>query len=294
MCELFAMSSARPTVVEYTLDRFAAEGGERHRNRDGWGIVFAEDRDAHVYREPEPAADSALARMVIERDLPTRHLMAHVRRASRGHPHIANTHPFSRVIGGRAQHFAHNGTLHGIDDLAPELRPDCVGDTDSELAFLILLREMESCATDDRAAFDRFAAFCARMSALGSANFLYFDGRTLFAHAHRRVWETPEGLTPPRPPGLHIRHFAAEPERKSWSSRGARIDRLHSETVLLASVPLNDEGWEPLAEGEALALREGRVLFRARTGDRAPKPHHRPGHDGQSSSDKQGREGSPG
>lgn len=48
--------------------------------------------------------------------------------------------------------------------------------------------------------------------------------------------------------------------------------RLHSETVLLASVPLNDEGWEPLAEGEALALRDGRGLFRKHTGSQAPEP----------------------
>ena len=266
MCELFAMTSGRPTVVEYVLDRFAEEGGERHRNRDGWGIVFTEDRDAHVFREPEPASDSPLARMVIERRIPTRHLIAHVRRASRGHPHIANTHPFSRVVAGRVQHFAHNGTLHGIEALAPELLPARVGHTDSELAFLLLLRDMKSVGVGgSRAAFDCFAAFCRRMCALGSANFLYFDGRTLFAHAHRRVWETPEGLTPPKPPGLHLRHFAVEPGRDSWSSRGARIDRLHRDTVLLASVPLNEEGWEPLDEGEALALRDGRILFRERT-----------------------------
>ena len=261
MCELFAMTSARPTVVEYTLDLFAAEGGEKQRNRDGWGIVFAEDRDAHVYREAEPAADSALARMVIERHIPTRHLMAHVRRASKGSLHIANTHPFTRVEDGRAHHFAHNGTLHGIDDLAPELREACVGDTDSEFAFLFLLKSLADLGPDEtNSRFDRFAEFCQQMSRLGSANFLYFDGTTLFAHAHKRVYETETGL--PRPPGLHIRHFANEPERDSWRSAGAHIADLHDETVLLASVPLNTQGWQPLAEGEVLALRNGAILRR--------------------------------
>lgn len=264
MCELFAMTSARPTVVEYTLDLFAAEGGEKHRNRDGWGIVFSEDRDAHVYREAEPAADSALARMVIERDIPTRHLMAHVRRASKGSRQIANTHPFTRIVNGRAHHFAHNGTLHGIDELAPELRGACVGETDSEFAFLFLLKalgELDPDATNAR--FDRFAAFCEHLSKLGSANFLYFDGTTLFAHAHKRVHETETGLTPPQPPGLHIRHFANEPERDSWRSAGAHIADLHPETVLLASVPLNSHGWQPLAQGEVLALRNGAILHRS-------------------------------
>ena len=259
------MTSARPTVVEYTLDLFAAEGGETHRNRDGWGIVFAEDRDAHVYREAEPAADSALARMVIKRDIPTCHLIAHVRRASRGHPHIANTHPFSRVVDGLALHFAHNGTLHGIDDLAPELRHDCVGDTDSELAFLLLLEALANVPADEtEARFESFAAFCRAMSNLGSANFLFFDGSTLFAHAHRRIYETSTGLTEPKPPGLHLRHFAIEPDRDAWTSRGARIENLHEETVLLASVPLNETGWEPLAEGTVLALRDGAVLYQSK------------------------------
>lgn len=263
MCELFAMTSARPTVVEYSLDLFAAEGGERHRNRDGWGIVFTEDRDAHVYREPEPAADSPLARMVIERDVPTRHLIAHVRRASHGEPHIANTHPFTRVIAGKAHHFAHNGTLHGIDTLEPGLRADCVGETDSELAFLMLLQKLAGLgheAIEDR--FAVFSAFSHRMAALGSANFLFFDGATLFVHAHKRIYETETGLTPAMPPGLHIRHFSHEPERDAWHSRGARITDLHNETVLLASVPLNEEGWQPLPEGEVLALRDGRVVHR--------------------------------
>ena len=267
MCELFAMTSARPTVVEYTLDLFAREGGERHRNRDGWGIVFAEDRDAHVYREAEPASGSALAQMIIARDIPTRHLMAHVRRASHGAPHIANTHPFTRVDAGRAHQFAHNGTLHGVDSLAPGLRADCVGETDSELAFLILMRSLADLDPEDTdTRFQRFTAFCGDMSKLGSANFLYFDGGTLFVHAHRRIHETETGLTEPMPPGLHIRHFAREPTRDDWKSRGARIEDLHEETILLASVPLNERGWQPLAEGTVLALRAGRLLHQARSG----------------------------
>jgi len=268
MCELFAMSASRPAIVRYELDRFAAEGGERHRNRDGWGIVFAEDRDAHVFREAMPAADSELARMVVEREIECRHLIAHVRRASRGNPDLANTHPFTRVRAGRPHHFAHNGLLDGIERLVPALRRECIGDTDSELAFLLLLQELadlppEREATEER--FRRFTDFAARMSALGPANFLFFDGTTLFAHAHRRVYETPDGLTPPMPPGLQVRHFAQEPKREDWRAAGARIVDPPRRTILLASVPLNDEGWEPLPEGFAMAIRDGELLHESAT-----------------------------
>lgn len=263
MCELFAMSASQPTVVEYALHRFAAEGGEGHLNRDGWGIVFAEDRDAHVYREVEPAADSALARMVIERAIPCRHLIAHVRHASRGDLLLANTHPFTRVVAGRTQHFAHNGTLHDIDRLAPELRAQCVGDTDSELAFLLLLRELQGLSAGPEATearFERFVRFAARMAQLGPANFMFFDGSTLFVHAHMRQYETPEGLSEPRAPGMSYRLMGGAHADAPWEGPGARIPKLPEHTVLLASVPLNEHGWIPLPQGCAVALRDGQLL----------------------------------
>jgi len=264
MCELFGMSSAMPTVLRCELDLFAREGGERHRNRDGWGIAFAEDRDTHLFREAAPAAESALARMVVEREIPSRTILAHVRRATRGHDVIANTHPFTRARHGRVHHFAHNGTLHGIEELegAPALIEQRVGDTDSELAFLLLLDALDQAdARTSEAAFPIFTAFCERMCVLGAANFLFFDGEALFVHADRRVFEKPGGLTPLIEPGLVMRHFSQEPSPgPDWRSRGAHIAKLHPETILVASVPLNEGGWMPLPRGATLALRDGRIV----------------------------------
>ncbi|MBD3728303.1 MAG: class II glutamine amidotransferase [Sphingomonadales bacterium] len=263
MCELFAVSAARPSVLHYELNRFAREGGERHRNRDGWGIAFAEERDSHLFREAEPAADSELAKMVMARAIPSRTVLAHVRRASRGARLIANTHPFTRVREGRAQHFAHNGTLHGIESLpeAVALARQRVGDTDSELAFLLLLARMGRSGGGIDKRFDIFSTFCADMRALGSANFLFYDGDVLFAHADRRQYETERGLTEPREPGLVIRRFETEGEcLDGWHATGAHIPEVHPGTVLLASVPLNDSGWHDLPRGATLALRDGSIL----------------------------------
>ena len=274
MCELFAVTASSPVVVHYALEHFGIEGSELRRNRDGWGIMFAEDRDAHIYREAEPATRSPLARLVVERDIPCRHLMAHVRRASRGAPMLANTHPFTRVSGGRAQHFAHNGTLAGIHEQSrPDLLAECVGDTDSELAFVTLLDSLRGLphgpqATAER--FARFADFAARMARMGPANMLFFDGETLFAHAHRRIYETADGrLTPAKPPGLQIRHIDRDrgellPHWRSHTA-GAQIHNLPQRVILLASVPLNAEGWQPLPEGHAMALRNGELLMQAST-----------------------------
>lgn len=263
MCELFAMTSAADTTVRYELTAFAAEGGESHVNRDGWGIMFAEDRDAHIFREAAPADASMLARMILEREIPCRHLMAHVRRASHGEAVLANTHPFTRVRQGHTHHFAHNGTLHAIESLreAEVLRDHRVGDTDSELAFLLLLERLQHVALEDQPGrFAIFARFAAEMRELGSANFLFYDGLTLFVHADRRVFETETGLSAPREPGLVTRHFGNHTAPCSWHGCGPKLEHVNPETILFASVPLDDEEWQPLPRGTAMALRNGRIL----------------------------------
>lgn len=265
MCELFAMSASTPLRVRYDLDRFAAEGGERHQNRDGWGIVFSDGRDAHWFREPEPAADSPLDRFVRQHAEPHLLTLAHVRRSSQGARALANTHPFRRVRHGRVQHFAHNGTLHGIERL-PEAAPlvrERVGDTDSELAFLLLLERLERAAADgaDRAARRRvFEVFCRDMAALGPANFIWLDGDTLFVHADRRRYETARGLSAPRAPGLHMLRSQSHALRGRHDCVGAAIENLSEHVVLFASVPLSRGPWQPLPRGSVLAVAGGRLL----------------------------------
>lgn len=265
MCELFAMSASSPHKVCYELDRFAREGGEKHRNRDGWGILFSQHRDAYLFREPAPAATSELTRMVVRNERPCKYLMAHVRRASAGKPALANTHPFDRALGGKRMAFAHNGDLKDIEarEDARALIADRIGETDSELAFLILLDRLarsESTSVEDRHAV--FAGFAAEMRELGSANFLFFDGEHLFVHADRRRFETGEGLTEPREPGLNIRSFDEQDSGRTWRARGASIERISGPLHLFASVPLDPQGWEPLPRGTTMALKDGKIVSR--------------------------------
>lgn len=41
----------------------------------------------------------------------------------------------------------------------------------------------------------------------------------------------------------------------------ARITAVTQQVALVASVPLTAEAWRPLAEGEVIVLREGRVIL---------------------------------
>ncbi len=261
MCELFAVSADRPVVLRYDLREFARHGGGEFRNRDGWGIVFAQEHDAYLFKEPAAASESALERMVTSHAPPSRLVLAHIRLATTGGALLANTHPFRRTRSGRVLHFAHNGNLPGLRSRYAKspIGVNCIGDTDSEFAFLVLLERLaplEPAATPEQR-FTVFADFCAEMREEGSANILFSDGEALFVHAHRRRSFEKGAFSESRPPGLHMRELTAR--EGAWKVKGAEIETAPQNGVLVASVPLDRKKWTPLDEGATLLIEHGRV-----------------------------------
>jgi glutamine amidotransferase len=138
-----------------------------------------------------------------------------------------------------------------------------VGNTDSEHAFCALLNRVRTLGSGDgspsvEARLDLLAAFAGDLRALGPANFLYADGDALFAHGNRRI--QPE-LGRIEPPGLWVLQRHCTPPAPAEDERaGVGVDRGERAIVWIASVPLTNEAWRPLAEGELLAVRAGEVL----------------------------------
>ena len=271
MCELFGLSSAKPLHVRYSLHAFAEHGGLIHPNKSGWGIAYHEGKDALLIKEPLPASDSPLAAFIADQPLTSTCVIAHVRYATAGEPSFANTHPFIRELGGQMHLFAHNGGLANIWDrlklAASTFTP--VGETDSEHAFCVLLDRLAPLWRNSKEPpplADRFAVIAetaADLAKLGSANFLYSDGDTLFAHAHRRCWDEGGGrFSEPRPPGLS---YASRNELdvKGVHATPAEDD---GDVVFVASVPLTESGWTPLPESTVLALCGGRLVAQSGTG----------------------------
>ena len=92
---------------------------------------------------------------------------------------------------------------------------------------------------------------------LGPANFLYADGELLFAHGHRRLQA--DGST--AAPGLHMLHRECAIDPDALAVAGVEIGDLQSVT-LCASVPLTQDTWIALAEGETVVLRHGAMVAR--------------------------------
>ncbi len=259
MCELFCLSSRLPAEATFSLHHFAAHGAPGGRNVDGWGVAFHDGHDVRLYKEPEPAGDSPWLAFIEQRPLPTRLLFSHIRHATRGANSHANTQPFVRALGGRMHLFAHNGSFDAIDGryAASGRRFRPVGETDSEIAFCLLLERLaplwEGAAAPSLAArCEAFAAFAADMRPLGIANFLYGDGDFVFAHGHRRTQA--DGLV--APPGLWCRHrhHAGTPARPGVAIAAGDAGQ---EITLLASVPVTGGDWRPLDEGEIVVVAAG-------------------------------------
>ena len=273
MCELFAVSSKKPTAITYSLEEFSRNGSKLRHNRDGWGIAFARDLDAFLIKEAQPAADSIWAQFTAGHPIETQAAIAHVRYATRGLHTMENTHPFRRVMGRRTHLFAHNGTMKGIEEAVDSraLQHQPIGETDSELAFCTLLSRLEPLyGADQNPSLDSrvevFAELCSEMKQLGSSNFLYHDGEVLFAHAHKRIYEEDGKHVGPKPPGLQMKRCWTCTFQDEVVCSGLKVDLPDHQTILLASVPLDDHGWEELEQGCILALKDGEVVAQANSG----------------------------
>jgi glutamine amidotransferase len=206
-------------------------------------VAFYEGRAARVFKEPVPAAESGCLAFIGQYRFHSDIAIAHIRRANPAAfgRSSANTHPFERELGGRSWVFAHNGKLDGLSDApipAPRrFRP--IGETDSELAFCLLLDAIADIAGRADAPVHRLIEAMrpsiAQLSGFGEFNFLLSNGSVLFAYAHTRL------------------HRA---------QRQCREEGCNQRVCLLATEPLTPENWVPLqglhvfARGDELSLDE--------------------------------------
>ncbi len=265
MCELLAMSCRHPARLTSSLTALALRAGGDSRNRDGWGLAFYQGRDVALYRDTTPADSCPLVPWLEANGPATILSLGYIRHATQGPIDLANTGPFVRELNGRMQVFAHNGNLKSLAQSTP-IRNDFfqpVGETDSEIAFCLLLDRIRRLPHTHgqlptlQARVDTVAEVALALRAFGPANFLYADGDVLFVHADRRLQYLTGLVTAP---ALYRLECPAGREavlvRDSESAETITAQRV----ILLASVPLTHEAWTPMREGEVLVLRRGEIV----------------------------------
>jgi glutamine amidotransferase len=190
MCELLGMECNTPTDIVFSFSGFMNRGGRTGPHSDGWGLAFYEGHAARVFLDPRACAESPLAAFLRQHSIKTQLAIAHIRKKTRGHVSLANTHPFQRELWGRAWVFAHNGTVRGIKKRKlGRFKP--IGDTDSEHAFCVLLEALRSSFKDyprsGRALREAIAEIGADIGDHGVFNFLLGDGDHLYARCDTKL-----------------------------------------------------------------------------------------------------------
>ena len=264
------MSSREPATVSLSLAEFANHGGRTGPHKDGWGVAFYDENDVRLVREANAASDSRAVAFLADQAYRSTRVLAHIRQATFGPVKLKNSQPFTRELGGRMHVFAHNGDLPEVEILRRSaghcFRP--VGDSDSEHAFCLLMERLRPVWSghDAPPLADRVAGvagFAREISPLGPANFIYSDSDYLYVYAHKRTQPTDNEM---RAPGLYFlcrTCVSRNPELRSLGGISiAGHEGPQQEVFLAASVPLTEERWVPLTEGELLVVRRGRIQLR--------------------------------
>jgi predicted glutamine amidotransferase len=254
MCQLLGLAFNLPVAPSLSFRGF------RHKaeaNPHGWGLAAFPDGSAIIFKEPVHAGESRLAEFVRDYEgIKSTVVIGHVRRKSAGEPALANTHPFCRELRGRHVVFAHNGTLKK-DAVKPDLgeRFTPVGQTDSEIAFCVLLEWM----VNRDVTFTDFAKIEQRLRELnisGKLNVLFSEGTYLFAYHDQN-----------RHVGLcYTRREAPFPEvslnDEDWKVDLAGEKSPDQRGYVIASKELTNESWTSFDPGTLLVFRDGEIVYR--------------------------------
>jgi glutamine amidotransferase len=179
-----------PTDIVFSFTGFAMRGGHTDTHHDGWGIAFFEGAGVRHFVDHQAAIDSPIAELIKRFPIKSKNVIAHIRKATQGQVALENCHPFVRELWGRYWVFAHNGDLKQFNPvLDGPYRP--VGNTDSELAFCLILQQLRARFGDVAPALPQLRIAIAELvesiAAFGPFNMMLSDGSALFVHCSTRL-----------------------------------------------------------------------------------------------------------
>jgi glutamine amidotransferase len=245
MCRLFARAADAPHPAVFgLLEADNSLEAQSRREPDGYGIgTFDRAGRPHVVKRAK-AAFQDRAFPAEAHELRSKVFLAHIRFATNGANAARNTHPF--IQNGRL--FAHNGVVHGLDELEARLRAPyralVQGETDSERVFALVTQETDDHDGDVTAGLTAAARWIAAQLPLYALNVLL---------------ATPDAVWALRYPETHELMWFDD---RDGHVRGDGHDRRHRLRVgidepvpgiAIASEPIGrQEGWRMLEPGQLL------------------------------------------
>ena len=85
MCQLLGMNCNVPTDICFSFEGFHRRGGSTDHHADGWGIAFFEGPGCRVFLDSKPAVESPIAELVRNYPIRSMNVIAHIRKATKGH-----------------------------------------------------------------------------------------------------------------------------------------------------------------------------------------------------------------
>ena len=240
-----------PTDICFSFAGFHRRGGLTDHHSDGWGIAFFEGRGLRHFVDHQPACESPVAELIRRYPIKSRHVVAHIRKATQGQVNLQNCHPFVRELWGRYWVFAHNGDLK---DFRPRLHGNFhpVGDTDSEHAFCWIMQELAKSHAGVPSVEEltlTLRELAPRIAKHGSFNFMLCNGQALWSHASTQLWSIE------RQHPFMLAHLADEDVAIDFAQHTTREDRV----AVVVTAPLTtDEQWTAFAPGELHVFADGR------------------------------------
>lgn len=260
MCQLLGMNCNTPTDIQFSFEGFAKRGGLTDEHADGWGIAFFEGSAARCFIDHRPASDSPVAELIRNYPIRSYNVISHIRKATVGQVKLQNCHPFIRELWGQAWVFAHNGDLK---DFNPSLQGDFlpIGETDSELAFCLLLQTLKN-EFGYRTAGNRpsvaevdevLRPVCSKITEHGTFNMLLSNGQAMYTHCSTKL----EYIVRAHP--FKAAHLVDCDIQVDFGAVTTQNDRV---AVIATSALTNDEVWTPFEPQSFLVFEDGRPVLK--------------------------------
>ena len=231
MCELFGISSEENyNIRDYLKIFFSHSSAHPH----GWGIACMEENAVQIEKEPVQESKSNYLKERLSVPVFVKNAFAHIRYATIGNVEYKNCHPYTaKTLNGRQWSLVHNGTIFDYRPLNPYVNIQD-GDTDSERILLYIVDRMNQeerrleRPMDAQERFHLLDAIIVEMSKGNKLNLMIYDGELFYVHTN-------------------------------YAGSLYELDK--GNRIFFATVPLDQQEWQPVTFTTLLAYREGRRIF---------------------------------